>query len=226
MNTAHPPSVMRLAAMAAAAVVLMALACASLVSATYEPSGSPVLSIGDTFVIYSAYHQSFCYWQALDSQMIYDWENIKCNVGVDELAQASRFLMTAPYARQVCGRIPMSPYNISVSFAVRRQVCGQPDRAYTCNMRQVASVGTLINCGINDGTNPVQSSFLPVNTAAPPNGVDGWLHGGETPIAITSVFTGAKCGVDSTLGRILCPGPGPAAASVFYFIPVDPTHQC
>ena len=210
----------------AAVVVLMTMTCASLVLATYEPSGSPVLSIGDTFVIYSAYHQSFCYWKGIDPQMIYDWENIKCNFGVTELAQASRFIMTAPYARQICGRIPASPYNISVSFAARRWVCGQPDRDYACNIRQVTGAGSLINCGTNDGTNPVKSSYLLANTAAPPNGVDGWLHGGETPIAITSVFMGAKCSVDSDLGKILCPGPGPAAASVFYFIPVDPSHTC
>lgn len=219
---------MRRATAGAVVVALMTMACVSLASATYEPSGSPVLSIGDTFAIYSAYHQSFCYWKGLDSQMIYDWENIKCNVGTNDLAQASRFLMAAPYARQICGRIPMSPYNISVSFAARRLMCGQPDRAYACNIRYVAGAGSLINCGINDGNDPVRSSYLLANTAVPPSGADGWLHGGETPVSITSVFTGAKCGVDSNLGKILCPGPGPAAASVFYLIPVDPapTNEC
>ncbi|AVK74909.1 hypothetical protein pqer_cds_487 [Pandoravirus quercus] len=227
MNTAHPPSVMRLTAMATA-VVLMALACASLVSATYEPAGSPILSIGDTFVIYSGYHQSFCHWQGPDPQMIYDWENLKCNVGADDLSQASRFLMTSPYPHQVCGRIPMSPYNISVSFATKSPICSIPDPLHRCYMLQVIGGLRLINCGDNGGNNPVQASFLLTNTAPPLYGVDGWLHGGETPIAITSVFTGATCGVDTAFGKILCPGPGSEASKVFYLIPVDPEpdHEC
>ncbi|AGO84292.1 hypothetical protein psal_cds_499 [Pandoravirus salinus] len=215
-------------AVALVAGLMMVAAGVPTVSAVYQPSGSPILSVGDTFVIYSGRYQSFCYWQGLDPQMIYDWENLKCNVGADDLAQATRFLMTSPYPRQVCGRIPMSPYNMSVSFATKSPICSIPDPLHRCYMRQEIGGLRLINCGDNGGNSPGQASFLLTNTAAPPNGADGWLHGGETPISITSVFTGAVCGVDTAFGKILCPGPGPAAASVFYLIPVDPEpdHEC
>lgn len=209
-----------------ALVALALLACAT--EAAYTPVGSPVISVGDTFVIYSAYHQSFCHWDAPDPQMLHDFENLKCNVGANGLAQATRFVMTSPYPRQVCGRIPMSPYNISVSFAVKYPVCGMPDPLYTCAMIPVVGNAHLINCGATGADNPVEASFLLTNTAAPLNGVDGWLHGGETQVAITSAYTGGTCGVDWAFGKILCPHPLSAGASVFHLIPVDPVpdHEC
>nr|UMO78674.1 hypothetical protein [Pandoravirus belohorizontensis] len=216
-------------AIAAALVVLAILACMMLsVSAAYTPTGSPTISVGDTFAIFSAYHRSFCHWDAPDPQMLHDFENIKCNVGANDLAQATRFVMTSPYPRQVCGRIPMSPYNISVSFGVKHPECGVPDPLYTCAMIPVIGNAHLINCGANGADNPVEASFLLTNTAAPLNGVDGWLHGGETPVAITSAYTGGTCGVDWAFGKILCPHPLSAGASVFHIIPVDPVpdHEC
>ncbi|AVK77605.1 hypothetical protein pmac_cds_917 [Pandoravirus macleodensis] len=202
-------------------VVLATLACTMpAVSAAYEPTGSPIISIGDTFVIYSPYHQSFCYWESYDPFMINNREQIKCNVGKNDLWQATRFKMTAPYAHHVCGRVPMSPYNIPVSFGTGTHTCWTGVHFYGCSIITITGGSRILNCGDDQG--PVQGSFLLANTAAPPNGADGWLHGGETPISIRSVATGTGCGVDSDLGRVVCPGPGPAAASVFHFIPVDP----
>ncbi|AVK75768.1 hypothetical protein pkur_cds_143 [Pandoravirus kuranda] len=209
----------------AAIACLMLLACVIPSSAVYQPTGSPTISIGDSFALYSAHYQSFCYWQNLDPQMVYDWENIKCNVGADDLTQATRFIMTAPYVRQVCGRVPMSPYNISISFDVKHRVCLAPDRQYGCRMRQVIGGARLINCGGNDGNDPVQASFVLRNTATPPYGADGWLHGGEVPVTMTSMYTGGLCGVGSDQGKIYCPYSGPAAASVFHLIPVDPQPE-
>lgn len=211
--------------MAMIATTLMMLACTMPASAVYQPSGSPTISIGDSFALYSAYHQSFCYWQKLDPQMIYDWENIKCNVGADDLTQATRFIMTAPYVRQVCGRVPMSPYNISISFDVKNKVCLAPDSQHRCRMRLATGGTYLINCGSTDGNDPVRASFVLRNTAAPPYGADGWLHGGEVPVTMTSMYMESVCGVDSNQGKIYCPNPGPAAASVFHLIPVDPQPE-
>ncbi|AVK76834.1 hypothetical protein pmac_cds_146 [Pandoravirus macleodensis] len=215
-------------AMVMTATALIILACAMPTTAVYQPTGSPIISVGDSFALYSAYYQSFCYWQNLDPQMIYDWENIKCNVGADDLTQATRFIMTAPYARQVCGRVPMSPYNISISFDVKHKVCLALDRQYRCRMRLATGGTYLINCGGNDGNDPVQASFVLRNTATPPSGVDGWLHGGEVPVSMMSMYRGSVCGVGSDQGKIYCPNPGPAAASVFHLIPVDPQpeHEC
>lgn len=207
------------------ATALMMSVCAVPASAVYQPTGSPTISIGDSFALYSAYYQSFCYWQNLDPQMIYDWENIKCNVGADDLTQATRFIMTAPYVRQVCGRVPMSPYNISISFDVKHKVCLAPDRQYRCRLRQATGTTYLINCGGNDGNDPVRASFVLRNTATPPYGADGWLHGGEVPVTMTSMYRESVCGVGSDQGKIFCPNPGPAAASVFHLIPVDPQPE-
>ncbi|AVK74914.1 hypothetical protein pqer_cds_492 [Pandoravirus quercus] len=228
MTTTYPSSVMRPAVLVTS--VLMALVCAASVSAAYQPTDSPILSVGDLFAIYSVHYQSFCYWQGYDPQATYDWESIKCNVAKPLLSQASRFIMGAPYPRQMCGRVPLSPsHNISVAFSVRRPLCEVPDPVQKCAVNNPRGGATLINCGPYD--DPVEASLVLTNTVAPPNGVDGWLHGGETPVAITSVGASAACAVDSGVGRILCPAPVPAVgpdASVFYLVPLvpEPDYGC
>ncbi|WBR14663.1 hypothetical protein pkur_cds_489 [Pandoravirus kuranda] len=209
------------------AVALMALAAPS-ASTAYQPSGSPVISIGDTFALYSVHYESFCHWQGYDPQSTYDWESVKCNVAKPLLSQGSRFIATAPYPRQVCGRIP-TPYNISVALSVRQAVCGVPDAVQKCAVNSPRGGSALVNCGPYD--DPVDASLLLTNTAAPPNGVDGWLHGGDTPVAIASVGASAACAVDTGVGRILCPAPVPAVgpnASLFYLVPVgpEPNYGC
>lgn len=209
-------------------IVALATLAVSSASAAYQPSGSPVISIGDTFALYSVHYESFCQWQGYDPQSAYDWESIKCNVAKPLLSQGSRFIATAPYPRQVCGRIP-APYNISVSLSVRQAVCGVPDAVQKCAVNNPRGGPALINCGPYD--DPMDASLLLTNAAAPPNGADGWLHGGETPVAITSVGASAACAVDTGVGRILCPAPVPAVgpnASLFYLVPVgpEPNYGC
>lgn len=221
-----------ISALAATIIIAAALmACATPTSSTYQPTGSPIISIGDTVAIYSAYYQSFCYWRNYDVSMIYDWEVIKCNFGKTELADATRFTLVSPYPRQVCGRIPtpLLPHNISVAFSVKVPLCRSPDPTLVCGMDNTWSDGYTIHC--NPYVNSATASFALTNTAAPPSGADGWLHGGETPIAIRSRFMDAPCAVDSGVGKIRCPAPVPAidpAASVFYLIPTDPApdHEC
>nr|UMO79810.1 hypothetical protein [Pandoravirus aubagnensis] len=226
MNTARPFGKMRPLMIVVVAAVMTLLTGTSLVSAAYQPTGSPTISVGEMFAIYSVHYGSFCAWQGYDPQSTYDWESVKCNVAKPLLSQASRFIADAPYPRQVCGRIPTT-HNVSVSLSVVSVACAVPDVIQKCAVNNPRGGSDLINCGPYD--DPADASLLFANVVAPPDGVDGWLHGGETPVTVTSAGASAACAVDTGLGRILCPGPVPAVgpnASLFYLVPAGPQPNC
>ncbi|AVK77103.1 hypothetical protein pmac_cds_415 [Pandoravirus macleodensis] len=207
MNTARPFGKMRPLMIVVVAAVMTLLTGTSLVSAAYQPTGSPTIS-------------------GYDPQSTYDWESVKCNVAKPLLSQASRFIADAPYPRQVCGRIPTT-HNVSVSLSVVSVACAVPDVIQKCAVNNPRGGSDLINCGPYD--DPADASLLFANVVAPPDGVDGWLHGGETPVTVTSAGASAACAVDTGLGRILCPGPVPAVgpnASLFYLVPAGPQPNC
>lgn len=217
---------MRPLMIAAIAAMMTLLAWTSVASAAYQPTGSPAISVGEMFAIYSVHYGSFCAWQGYDPQSTYDWESVKCNIAKPLLSQASRFIANAPYPREVCGRIPTT-HNISVSLSVVSVACAVPDVIHKCAVNNPRGGSDLINCGPYD--DPADAPLLLANAVAPPNGVDGWLHGGETSVTITSAGASAACAVDTGLGRILCPGPVPAVgpnASLFYLVPAGPEANC
>jgi hypothetical protein len=192
--------------------------------AYYWPTGEPVISVGQTVVMYSDHYKSFCYWEDYDATMSSDTSHIKCNVSKNDIAQASRFLIEPSYPLDVCGRIPMTLHNVSVSLTTRGRCYDQRDWAI-CVVQLRANGDHTLNCRATTAF-PSRSNLMLRNVAAPSGGVDGWLHGGQMPITITSGFTGSACALVGSQGEINCVGYQPSQASLFYLVPVDPITPC
>lgn len=217
-STRRPCGKARAAVLAAVAVFALA-ACLPASEAVYVPTGSPVLSTGQDVAIYSAFFQSFCYWRSYDPQEIHAYSHIRCNVSKDTLEQASRFRLVTAYPRQSCGRVSASPYNVPVSFGILDTYpWGTPDFLKCSASYLIYDLFNIECTSLSDGP---KSEFILENTVAPPLGVDGWLHGGATPVRISSVFTGLSCAIDYSTTKIFCHGPAGGLADIFYFIPLD-----